>query len=85
MRFHFKDLSPNHPFKEDKRTIFQQVFTNSNEREIHERVRTKVVSAIADLGGLYAVTIAIFMLIYWLLVEPYRDLHLAVSFNRMKN
>ena len=79
-------MPPNHPFlKEDKRIIFHQVFINSNEREIHERIRTKIISEIANLGGLYAVTIAIFMLIYWLIVEPYRDLHLAVSFNRMKN
>ena len=43
------------------------------------------MTAIADLGGLYAVTMAIFAVIYWVLAEPYRELHLAVSFNRMKN
>ena len=57
----------------------------SNEKEIHERVRTKFVTAVADLGGLYAVTIAIFAAFYWFLAEPYRDLNLAVNFNRMKN
>ena len=57
----------------------------SNEKEIHERVRTKFITAVADLGGLYAVTIAIFSAFYWFFAEPYRDLNLAVSFNRMKN
>ena len=53
----------------------------SNEKDIHERIRVKMLTAVADLGGLYAILMALFAIIYWLLVEPYRDLHLAVSFN----
>ena len=72
------------PLKYEK-LIYVNMFSLSNEVEIHERVRTKFVTAIADLGGLYAVVMAIFASIYWLFVEPFRNLHLAVSFNRMKN
>ena len=57
----------------------------SNEGEIHQRIRTKLITSVADLGGLYALLMAIFAAVYWLFVEPYRDLHLAVSFNKMKN
>ena len=57
----------------------------SNERSIHERKRVKLVTAIAELGGLYAVTMAIFTTVYWIFAEPFRDLHLGVSFNQMKN
>ena len=53
----------------------------SNEKDIHERIRVKMLTAVADLGGLYAILMALFAIVYWLLVEPYRDLHLAVSFN----
>ena len=48
-------------------------------------MRTKFITAVADLGGLYAVTIAMFSVFYWFFVESYRDLNLAVSFNKMKN
>ena len=57
----------------------------SPESEIHERKRVKLLTAVADLGGLYALLMAIFATFYWVFVEPYRDLHLAVSFNKMKN
>ena len=65
--------------------LFNVNIVLSEESEIHERVRNKFITAIADLGGLYAVTMAIFAIVYWFFAEPYRDLHLAVSFNKMKN
>ena len=43
------------------------------------------MTAIAELGGLYAVTMAIFTTVYWIFAEPFRDLHLGVSFNQMKS
>ena len=70
---------------DNRNTIYWCDFMLSDEAVIHERVRVKFVSAIGDLGGLYAVTIAIFAAIYYFFAEPYRKLHLAVSFNRMKN
>ena len=57
----------------------------TNESEIHERIRTKFITSVADLGGLYALLTAIFSIIYWIIAEPSRDLHLAISFNNMKN
>ena len=66
-------------------TVYTQSLLYTNESEIHERKRTKFVAAVADLGGLYALLMAIFATMYWLFAEPFRDLHLAISFNRMKN
>ena len=71
--------------KQRKRTALTVSIILSNESEIHERVRVKLFTAVADLGGLYALLMAIFSVFYWFFVEPYRDLHLAVSFNKMKN
>ena len=48
-------------------------------------MRTKFITTVADLGGLYALLMAIFAAIYWFFAEPYRNLQLAVSFNQMKN
>ena len=65
--------------------IYMRHVVLSNERSIHERKRVKLVTAIAELGGLYAVTMAIFTTVYWIFAEPFRDLHLGVSFNQMKS
>ena len=68
-----------------KRSIQAHIIVMTNESETHERIRTKFITSVADLGGLYALLTAIFSIIYWSIAEPSRDLHLAVSFNNMKN
>ena len=67
------------------RNLYDQQIVFSNESENYERIRIKFIASVADLGGLYALLMAIFAAFYWLLAEPFRNLHLAVSFNRMKN
>ena len=80
------DDEPQFVWKKDfKRTIFDQQITISNEYETHERMRVKFIASISDLGGLYALLVAIFAVIYWIFAEPFRDLHLALSYNQMKN
>ena len=63
------------------RNLYDQQILLSNESETYERVRIKFIASVADLGGLYALLTAIFASFYWLLAEPFRNLHLAVSFN----
>ena len=59
----YDGLYDGHPFK-NYRQLTKTFIALSNEKEIHERVRTKFITAVADLGGLYAVTIAIFLAFY---------------------
>jgi hypothetical protein len=44
-----------------------------------------LIGALGNLGGLYSLTLFILTGIYHFLGEPFRNLHLALSFNQMKN
>ena len=44
-----------------------------------------MIGAIGNVGGLYSFVIVFFAWLSWFFSDPYRDLHLALRFNEMKN
>lgn len=57
----------------------------SPEGEKHERIRANLIEQLSNLGGLQGVLLSFFAVAYYIFQEPFRDLHLAVSFNQLKN
>lgn len=70
---------------EGRQMIRLRVLQLSNEGSTHRRVALNIITQIADLGGLYAFIMLFFTSLYYFFASPLRNLHLAVSFNSMKN
>jgi hypothetical protein len=57
----------------------------SSEGNTFNRVINNFIKNLADVGGLYTIACFIFAAIYWFFAKPMQDLHLALSFNKLKN
>ena len=44
-----------------------------------------LIAALANIGGLYSIIFLLLTAVYHFFGEPFRNLHLALSFNQMKN
>lgn len=51
----------------------------------HERVATNLIVRMGDLGGMYYILMFVAYVAYEFFGQPFRNLHLSTSFNRMKS
>lgn len=73
------------PEDADRHMIFLKLLMISNEGEIHTRQSTSLIIELTRIGGMLKIVTAAGGLLYWWFVEPFRDLDLSISFNRLKN
>ena len=68
-----------------RRIIDLKFLMMSNEGEKNKKTAKNLIGALGNLGGLYSLTLLILTGVYHFFGEPFRNLHLALSFNQMKN
>ena len=54
----------------------------TDEGETHERISTKVINEVSKIGGMSSILLTLGSFAY-LLAEPFRNVKLAVAFNKM--
>ena len=70
----------------DPRTVLKfWIINQSNLGEIHERIATSAVSSVVDVGGLTEFFFTALWLAYLIFGQPFRDLHLAISYRKLIN
>lgn len=67
----------------ERHKIFMKVFNMDNAGEAHERIATNLIIDIANIGGLVEVAFVIFWGIYLFFGQPFKDVDLALSFNKL--
>ena len=68
-----------------RRIIDLKFLMMSNEGEKNKKTAKNLIGVLGNLGGLYPLTLLILTGVYHFFGEPFRNLHLALSFNQMKN